>query len=98
MNTQRNDEMKIFRAYIITAIICISITALAASIFVADENARKITLGEKPAVVVMNRNEKPIKSYEIDASPILEKIKNAVKRAASIAPPPVNNIYWIILT
>ena len=88
--------MKIFRAYFITAIVCISITALTASIFVADENARKITLGEKPAVVVMSRNEQPIKSYEIDASPILKKIKDAAKKAASIAPPPINNIYWLI--
>lgn len=88
--------MRIFRAYIITAIICISITAFTASVFIADENARKISLGEKPAVVVINRNEKPMKSYETDASPVLERIKEAVKRAASIAPPPVNNVYWII--
>lgn len=43
--------MKLFRAYIITVIICTSIFSTVACILIADENARKISLGEEYAVV-----------------------------------------------
>ena len=45
--------MKIFRAYIITVIACISIASIISCVFIADENARKISLGEDFAVVAM---------------------------------------------
>lgn len=88
--------MKIFRAYIITVIACISITSVAASIFIADENARKITLGEDYAVVVMNSSDEQRYDEAVNTLPMLEKLKSAAKKAASIAPPPFSNLYWII--
>lgn len=43
--------MKLVRIYIITVIAVASITAFAASVFIADENARRITLGETAPVI-----------------------------------------------
>lgn len=43
--------MKLLRIYIITVIAVASITAFAASVFIADENARRITLGENSPVI-----------------------------------------------
>ena len=88
--------MKIIRYYIITAVACLSITALTACIFVADENARKISLGRDFAVVVMNASAEKYYESAVNPLPMLEKIKNGAKRAASIAPPPFSNIYWIV--
>ncbi len=59
--------MKLFRAYIITVIVCISIFSTVACIFIADENARKISLGENYAVVTTD-----------EIRPVLQKIKKAV--------------------
>lgn len=89
--------IKIIRYYIITAVLCLSITALTACIFVADENARKISLGQEFAVVVMNASAESYYESAVNAEPLIEKIKNGAKRAASIAPPPLSNIYWIIV-
>ena len=50
--------MKIIRAYIITALICMCITALAAFVFIADENAKKISLGQESAVLVVGSADK----------------------------------------
>ncbi len=60
--------MKLFRAYILTVIICISISSVISCIFIADENARKISLGEEYAVVSAD-----------DINPLLHEIKRAVK-------------------
>ncbi len=89
--------IKIIRYYIITAVVCMSITALTACIFVADENARKISLGQEFAVVVMNASAEKYYDSAVNAMPLLEKIKSGAKKAASIAPPPLSNIYWIIV-
>lgn len=86
--------MKIFRAYIITAIVCISLTVSTACIFIADENAKKISLGSESAVVVINSDNNKLKENEINPVPFIEKIKETAKKAASIAPPPISNIYW----
>lgn len=88
--------MKILRAYAVTAIICLSLTSIISGIFVADENARKISLGTKSAVVVISSGDKKLNEGDVNISPALEKLKEAAKKAASIAPPPVNNIYWLI--
>ena len=88
--------MKILRAYAVTAIICLSLTSLISGIFVADENARKISLGTESAVVVISSGDKKLNEGDVNISPALEKLKEAAKKAASIAPPPVNNIYWLI--
>lgn len=69
-----------------------SITALTASVFVADENARKITLGERIAVVVIGSREKPTANTEFDILPILQKIEEEIKKAAGFAPPPIDDI------
>lgn len=89
--------MKIFRAYILTAIACISITSLAASVFIADENARKIMLGEDYAVMVLTSTDEAHSENTINPLPLLKKIRNAAEKAASIAPPPFSNIYWFII-
>ena len=85
--------MKILKAYIITAIVCISIFSTIACIFIADENARKIALGEEYAVVAMTDS-----AEKSEANPlhVIDRIAQEIKRAASIAPPPINNIYWIM--
>lgn len=86
--------MKILRAYAVTAIICLSLTSIAACIFVADENAKKISLGNESAVVVMNSSDEKLYENAVNPSPLFEKIKNAAEKAAGIAPPPFSNIYW----
>ena len=88
--------MKILRAYAVTVIICLSLTSIISGIFVADENARKISLGTESAVVVISSGDKKLSEGDVNISPALEKLKEAAKKAASIAPPPVNNIYWLI--
>ena len=87
--------MKILRAYIITVIACISIVSTIACFFIADENAKKISLGEDFTVVVMDEN-KENSENSVNYLPEIKKITEKIKRVASIAPPPVNNIYWFI--
>lgn len=89
--------MKIFRAYIIAAIICISLTTIAACIFIADESAKRITLGDESTVIVFSSEDKPLGENEINPLPVIEKIKEGAKKAASIAPPPISNIYWFFV-
>ena len=79
-----------------TAIICLSLTSLISGIFIADENTKAVSLGTKNAVVVMNNEAEKVSDGEINLSPAIEKLKNAAKKAASIAPPPISNIYWLI--
>ena len=86
--------MKLFRAYIITAAVCLCITSSVAAIFVADENAKKITLGQKNAVLVLNSTDEKYYSDSLNPLPYLEKLKESAEKAASIAPPPISNIYW----
>lgn len=75
-------------------IICLSLTAVISGIFIADENARRISLGDKSAVIVLNSNDEKVRDGDTDISPYLEKLESAAKKAAGIAPPPINNIYW----
>lgn len=86
--------MKILRVYAVTAIICLSLTSIIACIFVADENARKISLDDKSAVVVISSADEKLFENAVNFSKYFEKIKTVTERAASIAPPPINNIYW----
>lgn len=88
--------MKIFRAYIITAVVCLCITSGVAAVFVADENAKKITLGQENAVLVLSSADEKYYSDSVNPLPFLEKLKESAEKAASIAPPPINNIYWFI--
>lgn len=75
---------------------CISIASTVACIFIADENARKISLGEEHAVVVMSNSEESLNENTVNALPALQKVAENIKKAASIAPPPFSNIYWFI--
>ena len=86
--------MKILRAYFITAAAVICLTATAACIFIADENVKKISFGNENAVIVLNSADEKLYEEAVNPLPLLEKIKEAAKNAASIAPPPVNNLYW----
>ena len=88
--------MKIFRAYILTVILCISISSTVACIFIADENARKISLGEEYTVVKIDETFKTDDKNSINPLPVLQKIAQTAKKAASFSPPPVSNIYWFI--
>lgn len=94
MNTQRRVNLKILRAYAVTAIICLSLTSIIFCIFTADENAKKISLGSETAVVVISSGDDKLNEGDINISPALEKLKEAAEKAASLAPPPINNIYW----
>ena len=86
--------MKLFKAYIIAAVICLSLTSIAACIFVADENAKRISLGEENAVIVFSSVDEKLYEDAVNPLPLIEKLKEAVKTAASLAPPPISNIYW----
>jgi len=86
--------MKLLRAYAITAIICLSLTSIISCIFIADENARKISLDDKSAVVVMSSTDEKLFENAVNFSEYFNKIKSVTEKAAGIAPPPVNNIYW----
>lgn len=89
--------MRIFRAYIIAAIVCISITTTTACIFIADENAKKISLGEESAVVVLNSSDEKLYDDTVNPLPALRKIEEAAKKAAGFAPPPISNIHWFLV-
>ena len=86
--------MKIFRAYIIIAVVCLCVTSAISAFFVADETAKKITLGEDYAVLVLNSEDESLYSEPFNPMPILQKLKEGAKKAAGIAPPPIGNIYW----
>lgn len=86
--------MNIIRAYAVAVIICLSITSIISGIFIADENARKITLGDETAVVVISSSDEKINEGDMNISPALEMLKKAAKKAAGFAPPPISNIYW----
>ncbi len=88
--------MKLFRAYIITVIISISIASTVACVFIADENARKISLGEEYTVVVMKNSAQKVEENEVNSLPMLTEVAESIEKAASFAPPPVSNIYWFI--
>lgn len=89
--------MRILRLYIIAAMICLSITSVTACVFIADENARKISLGSESAVAVINSSDEELYENAVNLSPALTKIKIATEKAASIAPPPLSNIYWFVI-
>lgn len=88
--------MKIFRAYIIAVIACISIASIISCVFIADENARKISLGEDFAVVAMKDYSDSSEKNTLNPLPLLNSIAEEIKKAASIAPPPISNIYWFM--
>lgn len=88
--------MKLFRAYIITVIACTCIASTVACIFIADENAKKISLGEDYAVVAMKNQSEYTQENSFNPLPLINKISEEIKKAASIAPPPVSNIFWFI--
>ncbi len=89
--------MKLFRAYIITAVVCISLTVMTACIFIADENTRIIGLGQESAVLVINSSDEKLYDDTVNPMPVIEKIKEAAKKAAGFAPPPISNIYWFVV-
>ena len=89
--------MKLFRAYIITAVVCISITASLSAAFVVDENAKRITLGQENAVLVYSSADEEYYSDSYNPLPLLEKLKKGAEKAAGIAPPPISNIYWFVV-
>ncbi len=87
-------KMKLLRAYIITAVICLSITASLSAAFVVEENAKRITLGQESAVVVFSSTDEKYYSDSFNPLPFWEKLKKGAEKAAGIAPPPISNIYW----
>ena len=89
--------MKFFRAYIITAVVCLSITTSLSAIFIADENAKKITLGQDSAMLVFGSNDESFYPDSYNPMPLIEKLKNGIEKAAGIAPPPISNIYWFVV-
>ncbi|MEE1011191.1 MAG: hypothetical protein U0L11_04040 [Acutalibacteraceae bacterium] len=89
--------MKILRAYAVTVMICLSIISVTACVFVADENARKISFGSESAVAVINSSDEGLSENTVNLSEIFIKIKNVTEKAVSISPPPLSNIYWFIV-
>lgn len=89
--------MKIIRAYIITAAVCLCVTSAISAFFVADETARKITLGEEYAVLVLSSADENFYSDPFNPLPLLKKLKEGAEKAAGFAPPPIGNIYWFVV-
>lgn len=89
--------MKIFRAYIITAVVCLCVTSSLSAVFVADENAKKITLGQENTVLVFSSTDEKYYPDSVNPMPLLEKLKEGAEKAAGIAPPPISNIYWFVV-
>lgn len=81
--------MKLFRAYIIAVVICISVTTMTGCIFIADETAKRVSLGEESAVVVINSADEKLYDNTVNITPIIEKIIEAIKKAAAISLPPL---------
>ena len=90
--------MKLFRAYIILAVICISITTMTGCIFIAGETAKKVSLGQESAVVVLNSVDEKLYDDTVNPLAAIEKIKESMKKAAAFLPPPINSIYWCIVS
>lgn len=88
--------MKIFRKYIIAVILCASLTFSAVCIFTADEAAKKVCIGDSEAVFVLGSTSEKLDGKVTDLSPYFSKAKEILKTAAGIAPPPINNIYYLI--
>ncbi len=89
--------MKIFRAYIITAVVCLCITLSLSAVFVADENAKRIALGEESAVLVFGNMTEKQHNDSFCLTPVLCELKKGAEKAASIAPTPISNIYWFVV-
>lgn len=89
--------MKIMRAYAVAVMICFSLTAITACLFIADENARKISFGSENAVAVISSTDENLYENSVNFSHFIESLKDATKKAASFAPPPVSNIYWFMV-
>ncbi|MCQ2474498.1 MAG: hypothetical protein MJ173_01180 [Clostridia bacterium] len=87
--------MNIFRKYIIAVFICLCLTFSAVCITAADEAARNVYLGDKDAVFVLGTKSEKLGGNVTDLAPLYEEIKEIIKQASSIAPAPVNNIYWL---
>lgn len=88
--------MKLFRAYIIAVVVCISIAIMTGCIFIADETAKKVSLGEESAVVVINSVDEKLYDNTVNIAPITEKLAETIKKAAAFLPPPINSIYYVI--
>lgn len=87
--------MKLFRAYIIAVVACMSIATMTGCIFIADETAKKVSFGEESAVVVINSTDEKLYDNTVNIAPVIEKISETIKKAAAFLPPPVNSIYYI---
>ncbi len=90
--------MKLFRAYIITVVVCISIATMTGCFFIADETAKKVSLGEESAVVVINSADEKLYGNTVNITPVIEKFIQTIKKAAAYMPPPVNSVYYFIQT
>ncbi len=87
--------MNIFRKYAIAVFVCFCLTFSAVCITAADEAARSIYLGDKDAVFALGSTSEKLGMNVTDLSPLFEEIKEIIKQASSLAPAPVNNIYWL---
>lgn len=86
--------MKLVRKYVVTAAILLCLTSATACVFIADENARRIGFGLESVELVVGAPHEKFGPDALDALPIIRKTVSAIKKAASLAPPPVGNIYW----
>ncbi len=69
--------MKYFRRYAVAALLCMSVTFVAAGIVAADESAKRISLGQAQAVVVWGRDAKISQPAEVtDVEELFYKLSN----------------------
>ncbi len=87
--------MKTFRIYIVCAIFIVSSTLGCAFVCVADENARKISLGAQSAAVAVSFSNEELPSETTNLLETVSKLKENAKKAAGFIPPPFGCLYKI---
>lgn len=88
--------MRILRAYALCVLSCVCAVAVAAGVFTADSNVKKISLGQTEAEVAVfySAGDAVIGTDEIKVRVGMGDY-DKVKMVLSVLPPPVSNIYWL---
>lgn len=84
-----------FRKYVIIMVVFICLTFAVSCVFIADESARKVCLGDSGAMLAFGSTSESIGNNITDISPYIGRLTEIMKRAAVIAPPPVSSFYYL---
>lgn len=71
--------MKYFRRYVAVALVCVSVTLIAAGVFAVNESARRISLGETQRVIVYGEQARVYEPAEVtDIEPQIKTVIETV--------------------